>query len=154
MNFRLNDSEISTLIEMLSIATMMADFNESPTFAPKMYLFHQLEQKIMEHLHHAGYTRMVEYREEGQIYRVTDEMEQNSAIVECYDEFRQESFWEELVIRMADRDLILNIGLTAWEALGEEERRAFTIVEEKRYWSIFEKHGIDHLRIIHPPGEG
>lgn len=45
----------------------------------------------------------------------------------CYEEFRQESFWEEMVIRLADRDLAQRIGFDVWNQLTEEQRRSQTV---------------------------
>jgi len=154
MNFRFSDSEIPTLVELLSLATMVAEWNQHPAFQSRMAEFNRLENKIFEHLHHSGWAQMIEFNEMEQRYQVTDEFEKKSSFLPCYEEFRQESFWEELVIRLADRDLAQRIGFDAWNQLTEEQRRAQTVEHEKRYWAEFEKHGIDHLRIIHPPGQG
>jgi hypothetical protein len=154
MNFRFTDSEILTLVELLSLATLVAEWNQNPAFQHKMAAINSLEDKIFEHLLHAGYTKVVEFNEIEQRHQVTDDFEKNSFFMQCYDEFRQESFWEELVIRLADRDLAQRIGFDAWNALTEEQRRAQTIEQEKRYWIELEKHGVDHLRVIHPLGQG
>ena len=154
MNFRFSDSEIHTLVDLLSLATMVAEWNHHPAFQNQMAVINRLENKIFEHLHHAGYHQMIEFDEIEQRYQVTDEFEKKSFFSQCYEEFRQESFWEELVIRLADRDLARRIGFEAWNQLSEEQRRAQTVEQEKRYWMELEKHGIDHLHIIHPPGQG
>jgi len=154
MNFRFNDSEVQTLVELLSLATLVAEWNQDPAFQHKMAAINSLEDKIFEHILHAGHSDMIEFNEIEQRHQVTDAFEKNSFFMHCYDEFRQESFWEELVIRLADRDLVQRIGMDAWNALSEEERRAKTIEQEKRYWIELEKYGVDHLRVVHPVGQG
>jgi hypothetical protein len=154
MNFRFSDSEITTLVELLSLATLVSEWNQHPAFQHQMSAINHLENKIFEHIHHAGFGNMIEFNEMEQRYQVTDDFEKKSFFMQCYDEFRQESFWEELVIRLADRDLVQRIGFQAWEQLTEEQRRAQTSEQEKRYWMEFEQHGIDHIRIVHPLGQG
>ena len=61
---------------------------------------------------------------------------------------RNEIFWEELTLRLAERDVIRKIGLPAWNALDEESRRAQTGPLEKSYWEEFTKRGIDTLHLI------
>ena len=57
-------------------------------------------------------------------------------------------------MRMAERDLVRAIGMEAWEKLTEEERRTRTTAWEKRYWEEFSKHGVDHVVVVTPPGDG
>ncbi|MFM2169913.1 MAG: hypothetical protein RI957_142 [Verrucomicrobiota bacterium] len=154
MNFRFSDDELQTLVELLSLATMVAEWNQHPAFQNQMAAINRLENKIFEHLYCAGWKQMIEFNEIEQHYQVTDDFQKKSFFFSCYEEFRQESFWEELVIRLADRDLLQRIGFEAWNQLTEDQRRSQTADLEKRYWSEFERHGIDHLRVIHPPGEG
>jgi hypothetical protein len=154
MNFRFSDDELQTLVELLSLATMVAEWNQHPAFQNHMAAINRVENKIFEHLYCAGWNQMIEFNEAEQHYQVTDDFQKKSFFFSCYEEFRQESFWEELVIRLADRDLLQRIGFDAWNQLTEEQRRAQTVEWEKRYWAEFERNGIDHLRTIHPPGQG
>ena len=47
------------------------------------------------------------------------------------------------MIRLAERDLIQEIGPASTGALDEEERRKKAAPLEKRYWDKFQKEGID-----------
>lgn len=154
MNVRFSESEIKPLVELISIASMIADWNQQPAFKLQVAAMQQLAQKMLEHLYHAGYTNLVSYDANEQFYHAADVAEKKSCSATCYDEFRQESFWEELVIRMADRELIQRVGFDSWNRMTEEQRREMTIEIEKRYWREFEAHGIDHLWLIHPPLHG
>ena len=97
---------------------------------------------------------IIEFDEETKRFRVKKEIEEKMFYHECYEEFRNESFWDELAVRLSDRDLIRAIGLQAWEALTEEERRARTAAWEKRYWEEFSKNGIERVAVIFPHAEG
>lgn len=154
MHLRLTDQELATLVEMVSLAANVASWNQKESASPRISEFEDLESKVLEKAGHAGFGEWIEFDEESQRFRVKQEIEQRMFYHECYDEFRNESFWEELAIRLADRDLARAIGLPAWERLSEEERRAKTAEWEKRYWQEFAKFGIERVRVVTPPGEG
>jgi len=154
MHLRFTENELATLIQMVSLAANVASLNQKPGAEDGVAAFEDLENKILERASHAGFGEIIEFDEEKQAHRVTPEFEGNSFFQECFDEFREESFWEELVIRLADRDLIRSIGLPAWEKLTEPERRTRTQDVEKRYWDEFTKNGIERIAVIHSLGEG
>lgn len=154
MHLRLSDQELATLVEMVSLAANVASWNQKESANEKIAAFEDLESKILEKAGHSGMAEWIEFDEENQRYRVRQEVEERLFYHECYDEFRNESFWDELAVRLADRDLARAIGLAAWEKLSEEERRARTASWEKRYWEEFSRHGIERVVVVTPPGEG
>jgi hypothetical protein len=154
MHLRLSDQELATLVEMVSLAANVASWNQKESADTQIAAYEALESKILERAGNAGLGGWVEFDEEKQRFRVKPEIEETLFYHECYDEFRNESFWEELAIRMSDRDLARAIGLSAWEKLSEEDRRARTVAWEKRYWEEFSAHGVDHVVVVTPPGEG
>jgi hypothetical protein len=154
MHLRLSDQELATLVEMVSLAANVASWNQKESASDRVSAFEDLESKILEKAGHSGLGDWIEFDEESQRFRVKQEKEELLFYHECYDEFRNESFWDELAVRMADRDLARAIGFAAWEKLSEEERRARTTAWEKRYWEEFSKHGVERVVVVTPPGEG
>ncbi len=154
MHLRLSDQELATLVEMVSLAANVASWNQKESASDRVAAFEDLESKILEKAGHSGLGDWIEFDEESQRFRVKQEKEELLFYHECYDEFRNESFWDELAVRMADRDLARAIGFAAWEKLSEEERRARTTAWEKRYWEEFSKHGVERVVVVTPPGEG
>jgi hypothetical protein len=154
MHFRLTDQELATLVEMVSLAANVASWNHKENASDHIAAFEDLESKILEKAGHSGLADWIEFDEESRRFRIREEIEQRLFYSECYEEFRNESFWDELAIRLADRDLARAIGHHAWEKLSEEERRARTAAWEKRYWEEFTKHGVERVTVVSPPGEG
>ncbi|MBN8458992.1 MAG: hypothetical protein J0M04_14245 [Verrucomicrobia bacterium] len=154
MHLRLSDQELATLVEMVSLASMVASWNQKESADTQIANYESLEDKILERAAHAGLGNWIEYDQEKQRYRLKNEVEEGLFCHECYDEFRNESFWEELAVRLSDRDLARAIGLKAWEKLTEEQRRDRTAAWEKRYWEEFTKYGIDRVAVISPHQEG
>ena len=154
MHLRLTDQELATLAEMVSLAAWIASWNRREGAEDAFADYEALENKILEKAAHAGFGDLVEFDEERQRHRLSAEYQERSFFQECYDEFRNESFWEELVIRLADRDLIRRIGMKEWRKLSEEQRRQRTRDLEKRYWDEFTRSGVDNLHVISRPEEG
>lgn len=139
---------------MVSLAVWIASWNQREGAEEAFSEYENLEHKILEKAAHAGFGDLIEFDDEQQRYRLSEDYQERSFFQECYDEFRNESFWEELVIRLADRDLIRRIGLKAWRKLSEEERRQRTSDLEKRYWDEFTRSGVDNLHVISRPDQG
>jgi hypothetical protein len=154
MHFRLSEQELATLAEMVSLAAWVGSWNRRDEAGEAFADYEDLESKILEKAAHAGFGDIVEFDPESQRYRLTQEYQERSFFQQCYDEFRNESFWEELVIRLADRDLIRRIGMKAWRKLDEEQRRERTRDIEQRYWDEFARDGVNNLHLISKPGEG
>jgi hypothetical protein len=154
MHLRLSDQELATLVEMVSLASNVASWNQKEEANDQVAAFENLESKILEKAGHSGLGDWIEFDEESQRFRVKQEKEEQLFYHECYDEFRNESFWDELAVRMSDRDLARAIGFKAWEKLTEEERRARTAAWEKRYWEEFSKRGVERVVVVSPPNEG
>jgi hypothetical protein len=154
MHLRLSDQELETLVEMINLAANVASWNQKEGAADKISEYEDLESKILEKAGHSGLGHWMEFDEESQRLRVRQEIEEQLFSHECYDEFRNESFWDELTLRLADRDLARAIGQNAWEKLSEEQRRARTAAWEKRYWEEFSRRGVERVMVIAPSDEG
>lgn len=154
MHFRLSEQELATLVEMISLAANVASWNQRPGADRGIAAYEALEDKILEKAAHSGLGEWIEYDEETARFRVRETIEDGLFYRECYEEFRNESFWDELTIRLADRDLQRAIGIEAWELLDENERRRRAAKWEKRYWEEFHKRGVDHLIVVAPHDEG
>ena len=139
---------------MLSLAANVASWNQRPSSDHGISAYEALESKILEKAAHSGLGEWIEFDEETRRFRIKEEVEDKAFYRECYEEFRNESFWDELTIRLADRDLQRAIGNAAWEKLSEEDRRQHAAKWEKRYWDEFHKRGVDHLVVVAPSNEG
>ncbi|MES2995608.1 MAG: hypothetical protein V4733_02235 [Verrucomicrobiota bacterium] len=154
MHLRLTDQELATLVEMVSLAAHVATWNQKDPSRGRVAEFEDLESKILERAGHTGLGDWIEFDEETQRFRVKKEIEERLFYNECLDEFRDATFWDELALRMSDRDLGKAIGFDKMDKMSEEQRRKRTSAWEKRYWDEFTKHGIERMAVITPSGEG
>ena len=69
------------------------------------------------------------------------------------DEFRDYTFWNELVTRMAEHALVEVYGAERGDNMPDSERAERTSSLEKSLWTEVTKHGIDRMAFLMPPEE-
>ncbi len=69
------------------------------------------------------------------------------------EEYRDSSFWSELVSRAAEQSLIENLGQQRADALSDEERAQRTSSLEKALWNEVTRHGLDRMMFLLPGKE-
>ena len=69
------------------------------------------------------------------------------------DEYRDASFWEELVTRLANRSLAEYYGQEAVENMSQEERAVHVAAMEKALWKEVSHYGLDRLMFMLAPEE-
>ena len=148
MHLRFTDDELSTLSEMLTLACWATFWNHKPGADDGVARFDDMLEKILSRMQHHGLGGEVENDPERQRLRLRKDKEESSFYAQCYDEMRSETFWEELVVRMADRELNKRHGKAALEAMSEAERKALAEPITKRYWQEFTNQGLDNLHVI------
>ena len=154
MHLRFTDDELSTLSEMLTLACWATFWNHKPGADEGVARFDDMLEKILSRMQHHGLGGEVENDPERQRLRLRKDKEESSFYAQCYDEMRSETFWEELVVRMTDRELNKRHGKAVLEAMSEAERKVLAEPISKRYWQEFSKRGVENVVAINPPGEG
>ena len=71
-------------------------WNQKETADRKLGEYEQFESKMLEKAAHNGLGELIEFDEETRRFRVKKEAEENLFYHECYEEFRNESFWDGL----------------------------------------------------------
>ena len=93
-----------------------------------------LFQKLMLHAKDLGCSDLIEFYEPEQNYVLTEDFEEGSAALDYLDEFEGESFWDELISRLAMRDALIALKVSsAHEVSSDELFPALSKAEE--YWS-------------------
>ena len=69
-----------------------------------------------------GFANLVEYDPEMKKYFPTREYDETNVVMDAIVDYDNESFWEELMERLATRDLILKEGKEKVMAMDDEER--------------------------------
>lgn len=69
------------------------------------------------------------------------------------DDYRDNTFWAELVSRCAEQSLVENFGDEAVTLMSDEERAARVSTLEKALWNEVTHHGMERLLFMLPPEE-
>ncbi len=69
------------------------------------------------------------------------------------EEYRDSTFWTELVGRVAEQSLLENLGQERVETLSDEERVQRTSSLEKALWNEVTRHGLDRMMFLLPGQE-
>ncbi len=69
------------------------------------------------------------------------------------DEYRDSTFWTELVSRMAEQTLAENLGGDYVQRMSEEERNAHVSSLEKALWHEVTHHGLERAMFMLPQSE-
>lgn len=154
MHLRFTDDELITLAEMLTLACWATFWNHKPGSDEGVARFDNMLEKVLSRMQHNGQGSEVESDPERQRLRLRKDKEEGSFYAQCYDEMRAETFWEELVIRMAERQLNKRYDELQLSQLSEEKRKEITEPITKRYWEEFSAKGIENLHVISKREDG
>jgi len=88
----------------------------------------------------------IEFNQEINEYELTEKADET--LNEEFDEFVEETFWEELLYRLGQRDIIKAIGEKEYRKLSEEELEDKHEEAEVRYRKEFDTNGIKNLGIV------
>ncbi|MFQ5930304.1 MAG: hypothetical protein ACE5MK_11445 [Acidobacteriota bacterium] len=144
MKINITKKEYLTLLEILEIAdwVLHAHHTEERSETRK---YREIEQKILSYAKDMGFENLVSYDSQVERYFPTRKFEDTSPSMEFVREFENDSFWEELVDRLVERDLIRQVGEERLLSMAIGERFEREEPLEKRYADEFYNHGLDNL---------
>lgn len=145
MELSFSKAELKALVELavMSDWVMTAhDIEDDERKDP--YL--QLVQKIYAFAHKNGMKKEIEHLEDIQEYFPAEDWEDKSLAREFITEFEEKTFWDELVEKLAEREL--NRKLKTDKAASEQQHIEMFEEFASRYAEEFAENGIENLDII------
>ena len=146
MQIDFSKEEYSTFLEILEIAhwVLLAHRTDEPEDRKR---YQDFEQKIFGYADVMGFDDLIKYDEELERFFPTREHDVNSPARPFIDEFENETFWSELIERLAERDMLQTLGDKKILKMTTEERFKAHYDFEEKYGKEFEEHGIERLEI-------
>lgn len=121
MKINFTKAEYKALIELLYMGDWMANaFTINSDDEPKEYT--DLLQKVYSYAKQMGYEDDMEYAKEYDQYFPTHKFEPQSGVTEKIDKYDNESFWQNLIDRMSERDICNQHKIETIQALPIEKR--------------------------------
>jgi hypothetical protein len=147
MKINITKAEYKALIELLYMGDWMANaFTIYSNDEPKEYT--DLIQKIYSYAKQMGHEEDIEYAKEYDQYFPTRKFEMDSNVTERRDNYDNESFWQNLIDRMSERDICKQYKVEALHELTIEERFKALGEIEPIWEKEFTDHGIDRLQVF------
>lgn len=148
MKIDISKEEYSTLLDLLHMASWVLHAHENEQ-DPRTEPYDAVIQKFYALAKDMGQERMVTYHADAKKYLPTVEYENTAGSWEFIDDFMDDTFWDELVHRFAERDIARATGgLPEPDKLTMTERFTLEAPVLQKYTREFDEHGIDRLEIV------
>ncbi len=144
MEIKLTKEQYEDLVKLVYLGNWMINAIRVHDLVEK---FEELEQYIFSFYNEFGLKDYIEYDEEDKRFYPTRKFEMESEAQEYRAEYDNDTFWDNLINRLASRDFVKKYEEHAIKKMTIEE-----IIEKhnsfaKKYEEEFEKYGIDRLEI-------
>lgn len=148
MKINFTQKEFEALFDMANLADWMLHAHRVEDEKDD---YDSLLQKILSHAKDFGLGDQVQYDEDLKQYFTTRDYEESDRIEGVIQTYEEESFWDELALRLATRDLIRRFGEQRYRSMKPEERVSLQLEREEMYTSEFSRNGLDSTHIpLHP----
>lgn len=147
MKLELTQKEYETLLHVLYMADWMLHAYETEKTGETQE-FVDLQQKIMSQATTFESDDLVEWDEDLEQYFHTRKFEAEGRAQDLIDKFEEQVFWDELVYRLAKRDMVKALGEGVYAGLDVHSRleREDEIVE--MYLKEFDTKGVQNLYLV------
>jgi hypothetical protein len=146
MKIEITEKEYRALLDILLIADWILHCYKTEE-GPETEEYRNLEQKFFSFAEEMGLANLVEYDPEMKKYFPPREYDETNVVMDAIVDYDNESFWEELMERLATRDLIVKEGKEKVMAMDDDKRLAKTEKLRQKYAAEFEGHGISRVVI-------
>jgi hypothetical protein len=147
MNVEITKEEYIYVLDLLNIASWVLSSYRT-TLEPQIEKYDWIIQKFYALSREMGREDLIGYDPGRGKYHPTKAFEDTSRSLELIDEFVDHSFWDELIVRFAERDAAREAGgYEKLDLLSHEDRHALVDPFEERYAEEFNERGIEQLEI-------
>jgi len=146
MNVSLTQREYRLLLDLLLVSdwVMHGHRREEPAEAEP---YRMVIQKFLSLAQEFGLDDLVEIDEEYNQYRPTEKLERETGAWKLLDEYDDLLFWEELIVRLAERDVAQMPGKGDVGGMSGEEYDRLAGPLEEKYAGEFFENGLDRLTL-------
>ncbi|MBQ4595101.1 MAG: hypothetical protein IJA81_10750 [Akkermansia sp.] len=153
-DLELTESDMRHLAEMSAMVLSMFGQMQADMDDPQVQAWHKLCVNILKAAHHVpSIARHMELNPDCGYWFFKRPYVDEAFYSDMLEDYRDSTFWAELVNRMAEQSLVENLGDEHASLLSDEERAARVSSLEKALWQEVNTHGLDRLLFMLPPGE-
>jgi hypothetical protein len=144
MKINFTKKQYEDLMKLVYLGAWMINSHRTDNIEER---YEELDQYILSFSEEFGTEKYVEFDEELNRFFTTREFEEDTGIEQYKEEYDDNTFWDELIYRLARRDLIKTYGEAAVFTMTTDELLDKEQPFIDRYEMEFERYGIDNLEI-------
>jgi hypothetical protein len=151
MKIDITKNEYRLLLDILYLGEWMLnshDLGEDP--AKSRYV--DVVQKFYSYADEMGCGDLIDAFKDENRYYPNRKYEEKSGVLELTQDYDEQSFWQELVSRLSDRDALHSLNSNDMKDLTPAEYIELTYPFEEKYYTEFETNGLDNL-VLRSPNE-
>lgn len=137
--------DYKNLLHLVYLGNWMVNAIRHPSDEVEEYK--QTKSKVLAQAEKFGMGKYAEYDQQADYYFASYELSEDPEVQRMRDEYDDEVFWGELVIRLTRRDFIQKYGKKKIEEMSAEERFEKETEIENKYWREFRENGLERLRV-------
>ena len=143
MRIELTREQLESLVKLLYLGSWMANSWRIEEEIPEDLV--EVENIVLTAAARNGFREYVDVdEEEGRVFPSSDLEEKMDETIDTYNDH---TFWDEIIVRMAERDYVRKYGEDALEELDSEEGREKERPLLEKYEKEFYENGLDRLEI-------
>ena len=142
----LTHDEYSTLMRLVFMGDWIIN-NDHSEPQPK---FDAVVQAVWAQGHDAGMTTDIEFDAFSKEYSPSIDLDVE--MIPIVEEYNDSVFWDELIDRLSLRDLLKEHTMEELAAMSHEERMRIRLPMLAKYEELFDRVGLDCLRVVDKPG--
>lgn len=145
MKINFTKAEYRVLLDLVSLGEWVLTAHDTED-VPKKKKYEEVVQKIFSYAKEIGFEKLIIFNPGLQRYFGTREYDESEK-EEYLEEFEENTFWTELINRLAERDFLRENGLERVKEMSLEEKIREIHKHEEKWSEELGKHGIDRLKI-------
>jgi len=146
MKINFTKKEYVALLDLLEIALWVMD-TQTLKIPQEKKPYERLVQKIYSFAKEMGCEVLIEHDADMQAYFPTNEFDETSPMMEYIDDYNNDMFWDELINKLVNRDLMNQFGSKRVAEMDIEEFFNKQDPIEDKYSTEFETNGVKNLYI-------
>lgn len=149
MKIDITKNEYRLLLDIVFLGEWMLnshDLGEDPAKSPYV----DVVQKFYSYADEMGFGDLIDAFKDENRYYPSRKYEEKSGVLDVTHDYDEQSFWQELVSRLSDRDALRSLSSSDMKDLTPAEYIELTYPFEEKYYTEFERHGLDNLVLDSP----
>lgn len=147
MNIDLTKNEYRLLLDLVFMANWMVD-SHHPEGRDGVEEYDMLLQKLYSFAREMGCEELVHADRDTNEYFPTRHYEETTRAFQLIEEYNDDTFWDALISRLAERDVYEKLEKGRRDTMGIEEYWERSEPIEEAYYQEFLRHALDRLRLV------